>query len=106
MGWTDLVAVVAGVLLLAAVPGDVSGAVTLVAAILLLATLPGKMSEPVALVALAAAAAATAVAITIASSAATVTVSAISLGALAGKVAYSITPTTLNRCTAQAEIRA
>ena len=66
------VAVVAGVLLLAAVPGDVAGSVTLVTAVLLLATLnrpglslcragcldiylPSKVAEPVALVALLAA---------------------------------------------------
>ena len=57
---SHLVAVVAGVLLLAAVPGDVAGAVTLVTAVLLLATLSGKVAEPVALVALLAATASTA----------------------------------------------
>ena len=41
-----LVAIVAGVLLLAAVPGDVAGAVALVAAVLLLPALTGKVAKP------------------------------------------------------------
>jgi len=51
-----LVAVVAGVLVLATVPRDVARAVALVAAVLLLPALTGKVPEPVALVALGAAA--------------------------------------------------
>ena len=75
-----LVAVVAGVLLLATVSGDVAAAVALVAPVLLLAALPGEVPEPVALVALAAAAAVTSAA------------SLVSLGTLAGKVASPVTP--------------
>ena len=41
-----LVAVVAGVLLLAAVPGDVAGTVALVTTILLLTALPSKVAKP------------------------------------------------------------
>merc|ERR1719187_500302 len=48
----DLVAVVAGVLLLGAVSGDVTGTVAFVTTVLLLATLACEMPEPVALVAL------------------------------------------------------
>ena len=43
-----LIAVVAGVLVLAAVPGDVAGAVTLIAAVLLLPALPGEVAKPAA----------------------------------------------------------
>jgi len=42
----NLIAVVAGVLVLAAVPGDVAGAVTLIAAVLLLPALPGEVAKP------------------------------------------------------------
>jgi hypothetical protein len=42
-----LVAVVAGVLLLAAVPGNVPGSVALVAAILLLQAFAGEVAEPI-----------------------------------------------------------
>jgi len=49
---THLIAVVAGVLVLAAVPRNVPSPVTLVAAILLFSALPGKVAKPVALVAL------------------------------------------------------
>ena len=100
-----LVAVVAGVLLLAAVPGDVSGAVTLVAPVLLLAALPGKMTEPVALVALAAATAAATETSAISESAsetsatsstapAVTVVHAISFGTLAGKMADPVAAVT------------
>ena len=98
-----LVTVVTGVLLLAAVPGDVSGAMALVAPVFLLATLPGKMAESVALVALAAAAAAPeASAISSKSSAespasatSTVTVvHSIRLRTLAGKVANPVAAVT------------
>ena len=100
-----LVAVVAGVLLLAAVPGDVSGAVTLVAPVLLLAALPGKMTEPVALVALAAATAAATETSAISESAsetsatsstapAVTVVHAISLRTLAGEMADPVAAVT------------
>jgi len=49
---THLIAVVAGVLILAAVPRNVPGAATLVATVLFLPALSGKVTEPVALVAL------------------------------------------------------
>ena len=89
-----LVAVVAGVRLLAAVPRDVAAAVALVAPVLLLAALPGEVPEPVALVALAAATSAESSGHAPATAAASaVTVHAtISLGTLASKVAYSVTP--------------
>ena len=83
-----LVAVVAGVLLLATVSGDVAAAVALVAPVLLLAALPGEVSEPVALEALAASSAVT-------SAASTLAISSVSLGALAGKVTSSVTPSKL-----------
>ena len=83
-----LVAVVAGVLLLATVSGDVAAAVALVAPVLLLAALPGEVPEPVALVALAASSAVT-------SAASTLAISSVSLGALAGKVTSSVTPSKL-----------
>lgn len=104
---TNLVTVVAGIFLLAAVPGDVSGAVALVAPVLLLAALPGKVAEPVALVALAAASTVPAAASkstipesaseTSATSSAAPTVTvvhAISLGTLAGKVADPVAAVT------------
>ena len=84
----DLVAVVAGVLLLATVSRDVAAAVALVAPVLLLAALPGEVPEPVALVALAASSAVT-------SAASTLAISSVSLGALAGKVTSSVTPSKL-----------
>jgi len=62
---TNLVAVVTGVLLLAAVPGDVPSPVALVAPVLLLATFAGKVAKPVTLVALAAASTATSEALTV-----------------------------------------
>jgi len=43
---THLIAVVAGVLVLAAVPRNVPSPVTLVAAILLFSALPGKVAKP------------------------------------------------------------
>lgn len=43
---THLIAVVAGVLVLAAVPRNVPSPVTLVAAVLLLPALPGKVAKP------------------------------------------------------------
>jgi len=49
---THLIAVVAGVLILAAVPRNVPSAVALVATVLLLSALSGKVTKPVALVAL------------------------------------------------------
>merc|ERR1719203_689562 len=49
---THLIAVVAGVFILAAVPRNVPSPVTLVAAVLLLPALPGEVAKPVALVAL------------------------------------------------------
>ena len=42
----NLIAIVAGVLILAAVPGDMPSAMALVATVLLLATLAGEMSKP------------------------------------------------------------
>ena len=108
-GHIYLVTVVAGVLLLAAVPGDVSAALAPVTPVplLLLAALPGKVTEPVALVALAAATtvSAAAEASTIpesatetsatSSAASTVTVvHAISLGTLTGKVANPVAAVT------------
>ena len=83
-----------------------SGAVTLVAPVLLLAALPGKMTEPVALVALAAATAAAATETSAISESASETsatsstapavtvVHAISLGALAGKMADPVAAVT------------
>ena len=84
------VAVVAGVLLLAAIPSDVPGAVTLVATILLLATLSSKVTEPVALVALAATTSSSHASV-ISSATSTITITTISLRTLSGKVAYSVT---------------
>ena len=83
-----LVAVVARVLLLGAGPGHVAAAVALVASLLFLAALPGKVPEPVALVALAASSAVT-------SAASTLAISSVSLGALAGKVTSTVTPSKL-----------
>merc|ERR1719383_1026690 len=97
----NLVAVVAGVLLLVAVPGNVTGPVTLVATVLLLATVAREMTKPVALVALVAEAAGaipavavtsvTSNAVTAAASTAIVT-AVIVLGTLTGKVTDIIAP--------------
>merc|ERR1719341_1456627 len=92
---THLIAVVAGVFILAAVPRNVPSAVALVAAVLFLPALSSKVTEPVALVALGSTTTAAKIASTseTPSSIATATniTSTITLRALPGKVANPVT---------------
>ena len=91
---TNLGAVVAGILLMVTVKGNLSVPVTLVTNVFFLAALAGKMTEPVTLVALGSTvmiASKFAIPATILTSTSSIIMTSVSFGTLTGKVTYTVT---------------